>query len=223
MSETEPMPRRRRGRPPADSEPIATREEILDLALEAFADLGYHAASIRELTRRLNVSHGLFHAKFGSKMALWKAAVDHGMRRLVQQLDVAAYSDRMHATPEERLREVFVSLLLGLDQAPAVLRLMNYEGLQQSDRLEYIYERYMTIGSFQGDVIIDEGVKAGVFRDVSRPTIFFLLAHGGGAVFSLRALASKLGLPQARSKKAARARAEEVADTLIRGILVDRR
>ncbi|WP_156367219.1 TetR/AcrR family transcriptional regulator, partial [Novosphingobium sp. KN65.2] len=211
---------RRRGRPAADSEPIAAREVFLDAALEAFADLGYHGASIRELTRRLDVSHGLIHAKFGSKLDFWKASVDHGMQRLVQQIEKAAFTGNPDATPEQRLKDVFVSLLMVLDQAPAILRMMNHEGIQESERLDYIIKRYMLIGTFPGDIIIEEGVKAGLFRNVSKPVIFFLIAHGGGSIFSLRALASNLGIPPLKTKKARQLQAEEIADTLIRGLLI---
>ena len=42
------------GRPPGATGE-ATRAEILDAALEAFAEAGFEAMSVRELTRRLEV------------------------------------------------------------------------------------------------------------------------------------------------------------------------
>ena len=50
---------------------------LLDLALDAFADGGYEGTSVRELCRRLGVSHNLVHERYGSKELLWYAAIDH--------------------------------------------------------------------------------------------------------------------------------------------------
>jgi len=57
---------RRRGRPPGDAAPVAPNDDLLPLALEAFADLGYEGASMRALCRRIGVSHNLLHQRFGS-------------------------------------------------------------------------------------------------------------------------------------------------------------
>jgi len=79
-----PRARRRRprrvGRPRAVAGRVRAREEILDAAVEAFAALGYEAASVRQLTRRLGVSHNLVHHYFRSKADLWRAAMDRSRR-----------------------------------------------------------------------------------------------------------------------------------------------
>ena len=59
--------RRPRGRPAKTAAPVAPNDDLLPLALEAFADLGYEGASLRSLCRRLEVSHNLLHQRFGSK------------------------------------------------------------------------------------------------------------------------------------------------------------
>ena len=40
-----------------------------------------------QLTRQLGVSHSLLHARFGSKRALWEAAVDHCLERVRAMYD----------------------------------------------------------------------------------------------------------------------------------------
>ena len=47
-------------------------------ALRAFATHGYDGVSVNALSRELGVSHNLLHQRFGSKLALWHAAVDWG-------------------------------------------------------------------------------------------------------------------------------------------------
>lgn len=45
--------RRLRGRPSREDGPVAPNDDLLPLALRAFADLGYEGASLRDLCRRL--------------------------------------------------------------------------------------------------------------------------------------------------------------------------
>ncbi|MDN5820800.1 MAG: TetR/AcrR family transcriptional regulator [Brachybacterium sp.] len=52
------------------------REEILDAAAALFAERGYHGASLRDISRRVGISHpGMLH-HFASKEALLGAVVD---------------------------------------------------------------------------------------------------------------------------------------------------
>src|SRR5262252_9599351 len=102
--------RRPRGRPPGDAEPVAPNSDLLPLALEAFADLGYEGASMRDLCRRLGVSHNLLHQRFGSKDRLWYAAVDHGFKALAKDLVIESsasdYTDDL-----QRLRFLMIRWL----------------------------------------------------------------------------------------------------------------
>ena len=70
-----PSQRRRQGRPRNEDAP-ASLDEILGAALRAFATHGYDGVSLRTLNRELGASHNLLHGRFGSKEALWYAAVD---------------------------------------------------------------------------------------------------------------------------------------------------
>ena len=73
------------GRPPGATGG-ETRFEILDAALEAFAEAGFEAMSVRKLTRRLGVSHNLVHHHFGSKLELWYTALDHGIASTANEM-----------------------------------------------------------------------------------------------------------------------------------------
>lgn len=214
------QPTRKRGRPKAGDEQPYDQEVLLDLALEVFADLGYEATSVRDLSRRIGVSHGLLHAKFGSKHNIWEAAVNLGLSRLGEQIQRATVQQDCQVDVAERLRLVFIAFLLGVADAPAVLKLMNYEGARQSERLDYIADRYFSQSTTPINGLLQEGIAAGVFREVALPTLFLLLAHGGGALFGLRPLAKKLGVPEKRSPQTLRSQAESIADLLVRGMRV---
>ena len=61
-------------------------EILLDSVLAAFADDGYDGASMRQVCRRLDFSHNLLNKRYGTKESLWYAAVDHGLRAMLDQL-----------------------------------------------------------------------------------------------------------------------------------------
>ena len=64
----------------------ATREEILDVAMQLFGEVGYHTASLREVASRVGISHpGLLH-HFASKAVLLAAVLE---RR--DEIDDAAF------------------------------------------------------------------------------------------------------------------------------------
>ncbi|GEK22414.1 TetR/AcrR family transcriptional regulator [Cellulomonas xylanilytica] len=70
----------------------ATREEILDVAMQLFGEVGYRTASLREVASRVGISHpGLLH-HFASKAVLLAAVLE---RR--DQVDDAAFEADLDA------------------------------------------------------------------------------------------------------------------------------
>lgn len=217
MPTTQP---RKRGRPRTGDNSVASDEAILETALMVFAELGYEGTSTRALTRQIGVSHGLINAKFGSKRKLWEAAVELGMRHLQEKIERVIHEQAPEGDVIDQLRAVFVSFLVATAEAPAILMLMNYEGARQTDRLDYICDRFFSGLTSEFGNLLEEGAKSGVLRDTPQATIFLVLAHGGGSLFTLLPLARKLGVASRRSKTTVFKQAEEIAELLIRGIQI---
>lgn len=217
MSSESPA-RRPRGRPLAGAEPVRSREDYLAAALEAFADLGFEGSSVREIARHMGVSHGLIHAKFGPKQALWDAALDFGLGKVHAAMATAEAALAADATHGDRLRGLFAAFLSGLAEAPAILKLINQEGARSSDRLDKLATRFLLDGRSPIAQTYEAGLKAGTFRKLEFGVVFFLLAHGGGALVALGPLAEKLGMPVQPEEELRRRRIAETADLLVRAI-----
>jgi AcrR family transcriptional regulator len=68
--------RRGRGRPArAQRERGTSRRELIDAAIEVFAERGYQGASIEEVIRRAGLSKGTFYFNFANKEELFAAVV----------------------------------------------------------------------------------------------------------------------------------------------------
>jgi len=126
---------------PAQPTDIPDESEILARGLAAFAELGYDGASVRELARRLGVSHNFINDRYGSKARFWRAVIDRSMTALVERLgtvlsvsgedDVARLRNLLHAFHQANVAE------------PDLARIMKYESMRGGERLEYVFGHYL--------------------------------------------------------------------------------
>src|SRR5437016_3051561 len=102
-------PRKRRlGRPRDEALLQRRREQILDAATVVFAAYSYHSADVQWIADRLKLSKASVYRYFGSKEKLFRAAVDRGVARLVDQL---AASGSGETDPRARLSKRIAAYL----------------------------------------------------------------------------------------------------------------
>jgi AcrR family transcriptional regulator len=178
--------RKRTGRPRAQDAP-ATLEQILDAAFRAFATFGYDGVAVRTLNRELGVSHNLIHQRFGSKKQLWYAAVDRAFSTQITQLATAF--DPTLADPLDQLGHAIRRFVHYSAEHPERLGLMNIEARIDSERLDYIYDNYVAPAMAPLGRLLDHLQERGSIRPVTLRTLFFLIAHGAAAPFTLAPLA----------------------------------
>jgi AcrR family transcriptional regulator len=106
--------RKKLGRPLGADVAVATRTKIIDAATLCFAELGYAAASNREIARRAGITSGSLYHYFDSKAALYRAALQDANHILIGAYRAAA-DDAPDATSVDQL-------CLGLEWAFAVAR-----------------------------------------------------------------------------------------------------
>jgi AcrR family transcriptional regulator len=179
---------KRTGRPKTRDAP-ATIEQILDAAFRAFATYGYDGVVVRTLNRELGVSHNLIHQRFGSKQGLWYAAVDRAFSQQVTQLATAF--DPTLADPLDQLKHAIERFVRYSAERPELLGLMNIEARIDSERLDYIYDNYVAPALAPLGRLLDHLNKNGRIRPISLRTLFFLIAHGAAAPFTLAPLARR--------------------------------
>jgi TetR/AcrR family transcriptional regulator len=177
---------KRTGRPKAQDAPV-TVEQILDAAFRAFATYGYDGVAVRTLNRELGVSHNLIHQRFGSKQGLWYAAVDRAFSQQVTQL--ATSFDPTLADPLDQLNHAIRRFVSYSAERPELLGLMNIEARVDSERLDYIYDNYVAPALAPLGMLLDHLREQGRIRPISLRALFFLIAHGAAAPFTLAPLA----------------------------------
>jgi TetR/AcrR family transcriptional regulator len=206
---------RRTGRPRAADAP-ATLAQILDAAFRAFATYGYDGVTVRTLNRELGVSHNLIHQRFGSKQGLWYAAVDRAFSQQIAEL--ASAFDPTLSDPLEQLNHAIRRFVQYSAEHPELLGLMNIEGRLDSERLDYIYEKYVAPALAPLGRLLEHLNSNGRIRPISLRSLFFLIAHGAAAPFTLAPLARHFDDTDALAPTQVREQATLTADVLTSGL-----
>jgi TetR/AcrR family transcriptional regulator len=205
---------RRRGRPTKGEAP-APDSDVLAAALRAFATHGYAGVSLRTLNRELGVSHNLIHQRFGSKWAIWRAAVDWGFGGLVSELEAALRED---ADPLQRLRSFIRTFVKVSASRPELLRIAEAESTQPSDRLDYLCGTYVLPVAARFRPLYDQLLAAGQIRAIPPETIYYMITSGGAALYANDAMTSQLFGRLPRTESDIERHADAAADLLVGGL-----
>lgn len=146
-----------------------SREKILDVAENRFAQRGYAGVGLRELAEAAGLGKSSLFHHFASKAVLYAAVLDRVLERLEARVLPPAEGD---GSPLERLESVSDALIDALAEHPTSARLL-LRALFEDDDLPQDAEdirrgeaRIATVVGRLGS-LIDEGVARGEMRPVS--------------------------------------------------------
>lgn len=208
---------RRRGRPPADAASAVPEERVLHLAFESFADLGYEGTTVRELAKRLGVSHNLLNVRFGSKADLWRRAVDWRVARF--GAPVFSVFDRSDLDPESRLRLLVHRFCGWAAENPSFISISHAEGRRSTWRLDYLVALYIQPFKHSLDALFAQVLAIRPMQGISSSAFMAMLVQGVGFYFASTPMLEALGVGEEADPEAIPARVGEMADTLLAGLL----
>ncbi|OLT19432.1 TetR family transcriptional regulator [Pseudonocardia sp. CNS-139] len=165
-------------------------EVVLQRGLEAFAELGYDQTTVRELARRLGVSHNFVNDRYGSKMAFWRAVVDYASAQAGPETgdaDAGLADDALLAAVVHRFYRAAA-------RNPLLHRLVVDESARESPRIEYLHDAYIGPALAVVAPSVARLVAAGRVPDVPLHLLYFAVI---GPVTGLvqTPLARRLGRP----------------------------
>ena len=191
-----------------------TRRNILKVGLHCFATEGFNSTTLRKIAEDANTTHGLLRHHFGSKDSLWKACVSHGVAQTTEmQIPVLKQVTTENAVKSFEM--VARALIYNAAKEPDIWRLLTFEALKGSDRLDYILKLILPIHN-QIQPLFEMVQKQGYFPNFN-PNNFFLFVVSLGAIpFAISPFSNKICETNFLSKSQAKAHADLVIETLFK-------
>jgi TetR/AcrR family transcriptional regulator len=191
--------------------------ELLDAALELFAEKGFAATRSEEVAQRAGVSKGTLFLYFPTKEDLLKAVVRETVGGQVRQ---GADEVRQWTGSTESLLRLFIAqwwARYGSTKASGITKLVLSEGANFPDIAQFYRDEVITPGHELVSSVIQRGITCGEFRPVDlNNTVHCVMAPLIFLVMWKHAMAPCCG-PDSRIDPLAFL--EQHADLMVRGLL----
>jgi len=171
---------KRATRPSAD----ATRERILDAALDLFSELSFDGATTREIAARAEVAQPLLNYHFTSKDELWRAATD----RLFETLNAAlgARAKGLLGVDELTVARLLVREFIFFSAShPQLHRIITQECKTDGPRMDWLVERHLRPIYEQTTTLFDRLVKRGHLPIIPSAHLYYIVTGAGPTMFVL--------------------------------------
>lgn len=144
---------------------VPARQRLLEAAIQAFAQNGYHATTTRDIASRAGMSPAAVYVHHDSKESLLFAISAEGHREAIALVETAAARS---TDPAQRLRDLVYEFTVWHAEHSPRARIVQYEfrALSPDHRREIAAMRRSIEAVMEG--ILDAGTMAGAF-EVDRP------------------------------------------------------
>ncbi len=160
------------------------RDQLLEAASQIMRDGDTINLSLSELSLRAGLNSALVKYYFGNKSGLLQALLDRDMGNIVVSLSALVAKDM---PPEEKLRRHISAVIDTYFQFPYLNRLLMQmvrdSAPAEAARIADLYLKPIA-GAYR--TLINEGVKAGKFRDVDPQMFYFTVTGAADRFFSAR-------------------------------------
>jgi AcrR family transcriptional regulator len=154
---------KKRGRPKDEESLARRREQILETAAKVFAERGYQSADMQQIADAISLGKGTLYRYFTSKEELFLAAVDRGMQRLRQVVELT-YRDS--TDPLEWLPRAIRAYLAFFKDHPQYVELLIQERAEFRDRKKPTYFECYDAGAGEREGLWRGLITQGRVRDV---------------------------------------------------------
>jgi AcrR family transcriptional regulator len=140
--------------------------ELAAAALELFVAKGFAATRLEDVAARAGVSKGTVYLYFGSKEALFKAAIEEAMIPLIEAAEALVECAKLSAADRLRLFVHGWWGMVGDSPIGGVPKLLIAESANFPDIVQWHYEAIISRAMRALGAIIEAGIASGEFRPV---------------------------------------------------------
>ena len=167
-------------RPSAD----ATRERILDAALDLFSELSFDGATTREIAARAGVTQPLLNYHFSSKDELWRAAVGRLFEALTSAMSTR--SEGLRGVDELTVARLLIREFVHFSAShPQLHRIITQECKTDGRRMDWLVEQHIRPLYESTTAMFERLVEQGHLRDIPVAHLYYLVTGAGPTMFVL--------------------------------------
>ena len=167
-------------RPSAD----ATRDRILEAAIDLFSEQSFDGASTREIAQRAGVTQPLVNYHYRSKDDLWRAAVDALFERL--NTTMATRNDGLRGVDAVTTAKLVVREFITFSaRNPELHRIITQESKTDSHRMDYLVDRHVRPLYEETVAMFERLAREGAVPPVPPAHLYYILTGAGPTMFVL--------------------------------------
>jgi AcrR family transcriptional regulator len=150
---------------PRDQRAGQKREQILDEALNLFAEKGYHGTNIADIALRLNMGHGTFYRYFKNKHDIFIEVINLVLRKIsVVSLNQNPRAAQTVADYREQLVGIGHTFLRLHYEDPRLGKVIFYEALGAGDEVRQTLDGAFAMTALVAQEYLKNGIKKGYLR-----------------------------------------------------------
>lgn len=155
MSESQKRTRRKDLRP----------QEIIDAAVEVFAEFGFAGAKMEEIARRASAAKGTLYRYFDTKEALFEAAVKEKISPMFQQMQnvTSAWTSSFEQLFHALIGKLYAELISNPDRR-VLIKILISEGDRFPQLTAFYHEEILSKAKQLLRHIVKQGIESGEFR-----------------------------------------------------------
>jgi TetR/AcrR family transcriptional regulator, cholesterol catabolism regulator len=153
----------------------ARREQILKTAAQLFAAKGYHAVTLDEIAKQLDIQKASLYYYIKSKRALLEEISEILLANTMSNIDKIPKSN---LSPKEKLRQFIVNQIISNTKSPDLTAIFYEETISIDKRFHSRFRKSKKIGERNLQLILQEGVEKGCFviNDIKMASFLILSA-----------------------------------------------
>ena len=135
-----------------------TRTNIINAALKLFAQHGFEGTSLQQISQATGSSVPLIVYYFKNKNNLWKNTIERAVEKFDNELNTLV-KNKVSAT--DTLKQIIIAFVQVSTEFPEFHRLMLLESHEKSERLDWLYSRFIKQHNKMMVTIIKKAQKEG--------------------------------------------------------------
>ncbi|MHA7820242.1 MAG: TetR/AcrR family transcriptional regulator [Erythrobacter sp.] len=163
---------------------LKTRGEILEAALQLFAEKGFDGTSVRDIGGKVGVNHGLIRHHFVNKEELWKEAVEFLFQRMKRELAVEPGAEK-GLSEFERLKNGIRRYVHYCARHPEHARIMVQQSIHGTERFKWMVKSFIAPQHIAGRPSRENHVAAGLWPEINEISLTYILVAAAQMPFML--------------------------------------